>query len=509
MIVDFFKGLVSPVEWKLNDMTDNRTNVETGPSVIAIVQEDNRLKGVKIRSGNGTFDLLWTRSSDDADWARFAAECGIPVEPGGHPDDEGDKMVVVGFSSAGAIFHRVTVPPVGPKEIASIVQLQAETRLPLPADQIELAWRADPERDGQIGVTMAVARKEYLRKFMASVQSVKPERILLDCEGIVQAWRTVFGGTERKAVILSVAKHSTHVCLVEDGRLSNAVVLDVGIGDLAADGGVEQSEATEMFTQDMRGVLELFGCAKQADLPVFVLSDGSAGHVSVVSALRLVQMNARVALPHVHKPESEGGLGAEGLYDYRTPIGLALLALEREGEALNVFERLYKLDEGKEQKQSWLYSPKVAAAAACLMLALLAIVSFAVDVASPDAIEKRLKASISDVDMDQLLEKNRLMQAVARQRPDMLELLKAVNESGGRGITLNTILFKKGQPVSLTGQANSNDDLSRFEKSLQQNKSIGEVNPPTATTDSKTKRITFTMTFHYKNFTKKTTKAKS
>ena len=492
----------------MNDMTDNRTNMETGPSVIAIVKEDDKLKAVEIRSGNGTFDLLWTRSSEDADWARFAAECGVSVEPGGRPEGEGDKMVVVGFSSAGAIFHRVTVPAVGQKEIASIVQLQAETRLPLPADQIELAWRADPERDGQIAVTMAVARKEYLRKFIASVQSLKPERILLDCEGVVQAWRTVFGGTEHKAVVLSVAKRSTHACLVEDGRLSNAVVLDAGVEDLAANGGIEQTEAMEMFTQDMRGVLELFGCAKQADVPVFVLSDGSAGHVSIVSALRLVQVNARVALPHVHKSESEGGIGAEGLYDYRAPIGLALLALEQDGEALNIFERLYNL-EGKEQKKSWLYSPKAAAAAACLMLALLAIVSFAVDVASPDAIEKRLKASISDVDMDQLLEKNRLMQAVARQRPDMLELLKAVNESGGRGITLNSILFKKGQPVSVTGQANSNDDLSRFEKSLQANKSIGEVNPPTATTDSKTRKITFTITFHYKNFTKKTTKARS
>lgn len=488
-------------------MTDNKTNVETGSSVIAIVREDDKLKGVEIRSGNGTFDLLWTRSSEDADWARFAAECGVSVQPGGRPADEGDKMVVVGFSSAGAIFHRVTVPAVGHKEIASIVQLQAETRLPLPGDQIEMAWRADPARDGQMGVTMAVARKEHLRKFIASVQSVRPGCILLDCEGIVHSWRTVFGGTERKAVLLSIAKRSTTVCLVEDGRLSNAVVLDAGVEDLAA-GGVGQTEAMEMFTQDMRGVLELFGCANQADLPIFVLSDGSAAHVSIVSALRLVRVNARVALPRVRKSESEGGIGAEGLYDYRTPIGLALLALEQDGEALNIFERLYNL-EGKERKKSWLYSPKAAAAVACAMLVLLAIVSFAVDVASPDAIEKRLKASISDVDMDQLLEKNRLMQAVARQRPDMLELLKAVNDSGGRGITLNSILFKKGQPVSVTGQANSNDDLSRFEKSLQANKSIGEVNPPTATMDSKTRKITFTMTFHYKNFTRKATKARS
>ncbi|MHC4542851.1 MAG: hypothetical protein ACYS74_24265 [Planctomycetota bacterium] len=451
-------------------MTDSKTNAEAGPSVIAIVKEDNKLKGVEIRSGNGSFDLLWTRSSEDPDWVRFAGECGISVEPGVHPEEaDSERIVVVGYSSAGAIFHRT-----------------------LPADQIELTWRADPERDGQIGVTMAVARKENLRKFTATVQSLQPAQILLDGEGVVQAWKTVFGGTEHKAVVLSMGKHSTHVCMVEDGRLSNAVVLDAGIADLVADGGAEQTEATEMFTQDMRGVLELFDCAGQPDLPVFVLSGGSASHVSIVSALRLVQLNARVALPHVHKSESEGGLGAEGLYDYRVPIGLALLALQAEDDALNLFERLYSLD-AKDQKRHWLHSPKAAAAIACVMLALLAIVSFAVDLASPDAIEKRLKASISEGDMDQLLEKNRLIQAVARQR----------------GITLNNIFFKRGQPVSVSGQARSNDDLSRFEKSLQASKGIGEVNPPTANMDSKSKKITFTITFHYKGFTKKTTRSRS
>ncbi|UCC96455.1 MAG: hypothetical protein JSW66_11495 [Phycisphaerales bacterium] len=490
-------------------MIDSKTNVEAGPSVIAIVQEDDKLKGVEIRSANGSFDLLWTRSSEDLDWARFANECGISVEPNAFPEEaDSERMVVVGYSSAGAIFHRTTVPAVGQREIASIVQLQAETRLPLPADQIELAWRADPERDGQIGVTMAVARRENLRKFTATVQFLQPAQVLLDGEGVVQAWKTVFGGAERKAVVLSMGRRSTHVCLVEDGRLSNAVVLDAGIADLVAEDGTEQTEATEMFTQDMRGVLELFDCAGQPDLPVFVLSDGSAGHVSTVSALRLVGLNARVALPHVHKSESEGGLGAEGLYDYRVPIGLALLALQEDDDALNLFERLYSL-EAKDQQGHWLHSPKAAAAIATVMLVLLAVVWFAVDVASPGAIETRLEASISDVDMDQLLEKNRLIRAAARQRPDMLDILKLVNESGGRGITLNNMLFKQGQPISVSGQAKSNDDLSRFEKSLQANKSIGEVNPPTASMDSKSRKITFTITFHYKSFTKKTTRSRS
>jgi len=183
---------------------------------------------------------------------------------------------------------------------------------------------------------------------------------------------------------------------------------------------------------------------------------------------------------------------------------LALLALEARDDELNLFERLYN-PTAKEEKKHWLYSPKVACAMAAVMLVLLTLVSYAVDLASPSAIEKRLKASISDVDMDLLLKRQEMIKTVARERPDLLEMLKIVNDSGGRGITLNSLYFKKGQPVSVTGQAASNEDLSRFEKSLQKNKAVEKVNPPTSNVDSKGGRITFTMTFHYKNFTKKTT----
>ena len=83
----------------------------------------------------------------------------------------------------------------------------------------------------------------------------------------------------------------------------------------------------------------------------------------------------------------------------------------------------------------------------------------------------------------------------------MLDLLELVNKCGERGIKLNSLHFKKGQLVTVTGQAGSNEQLRDFEKSLQEKKDIKEVNC-TPSTDSK-------MTFHYKNFTKKKTKASS
>ncbi len=297
------------------------------------------------------------------------------------------------------------------------------------------------------------------------------------------------------------------MCLVENGRLSNAVVLDVGMEDFLPEAERELSETNERFSQDLRSVLKLFGCSQQSDIPIFVLSDDSAFHVSVVSSLRTAQFNARVALPEVHRLKSEIELDAVELYDFRASIGLGLMALEGGNKELDIFSGVYRPAEQKE-KVHWLYSPKLTGALAVLMLFLLALVAYAVDVKSPEAIKKRLQASVSDMDMDLLVERQQLIRAVAQERPDMLNLLKLVNESGERGITLNSLQFKKGQVVTISGQAGKNDQLRDFEKKLQETKGIDEVNC-TPTTDSKGKKITFKMNFHYKNFTKKKVKRTS
>src|SRR4030043_1613753 len=164
-----------------------------------------------------------------------------------------------------------------------------------------------------MGVTIAVARKEQLRKFVANVRCFKPAKILLNCEGIVKIWEVFFSGNKDNAVVLSTGSHNTQVCLVREGRLSNAVVLDIGIEDFTAEVTDEQTEATERFAQDMRSVLDLFGCSNQEELPVFVLSDGGASYVSIVSSLRLAGLNARVAAPALNGLMAKSELSDEDI----------------------------------------------------------------------------------------------------------------------------------------------------------------------------------------------------
>jgi hypothetical protein len=485
-------------------MNDDKINMKTPLSAIAIAQEEGRFKAVELRKKGGAFEVVWAKSSKgtDTNWRLFAAECGLSVEPTADADVDDSRIVVVGFNSAGVAFYRIGVPAVEKEEIAAIVKLQAETQLPLPAQQMEMAWRVGQVRDGQVAVTMAAARREQLQGFVENVRDVEPTKIVLDCEGIIEAWRAFFSAEEKDAVVVSMAERNTQVCLAEGGRLSNAVVLDIGAEDLA-----EQAETIERFVQDMRSVLDLFGYNEPAKLPVFVLSDGSAAYVGIVSSLRSAGLNARAALPDIKKLRAQTELQVEEAYEYRVPLGLALMALEGRTNELNIFEHLYKPAK-KGEKRHWLYSPKVTCAIASVVLILLVVVSYAVDVASPGAIEKRLEASISDTDMNMLLQRQQLIKTVALQRPDLLDLLNQVVESGDRGIKLESLYFKKGQRVTINGQAPGNEQLYRFEKSLQDRTSIKDVkmtstrDTRSSTGNTRSRGLRFTITFHYKNFTK-------
>lgn len=488
-------------------MNKNVTDVGTRSSAIAIAQEGSELKAVKLQRKGEAFEVLWTKSGQvsDGDWGSFVAECGLPTELTGHRRSRGDKLTVVGFGSTGVGFYRVGLPAARKDEIPAMVRLQAETLLPLPPEQMEVSWRAGQVRNGEMPVTIAAARREPLARFLENIRCFEPESILLDCEGVVKAWSTLFSGNTRSAVVVSLGGRSTLVCLAEEGRLSNAVVLDIGTDDfcgpnasLSAGGeGLEQSVTTERFAQDMRSVLESFGYADTAGLPVFVLSDGSSAIESIVSYLRSSGLNVTAALPDSRRLVGRMELGTEEAYQYRVPIGLALMALDDDMAQLNIFERVYN-PAAAEEKRSILYSPKLAVAIVAIMLVVLAIVSYALDIKS----EKHLSALQAQAGFKDAVQRQMVIKAVARQRPDLLELLSQISSGDNKGMLVDSLHFKKGQPVTIRGQAPGNDQLYKFQENLLTKKGIKDAKILSAAPDKKTKKIKFTMTFHYKTYTK-------
>ncbi|MCU0917546.1 MAG: pilus assembly protein PilM [Planctomycetes bacterium] len=159
------------------------TKAERTPhGILAAVRDDARFKAVEVRKQDNVVEVLWTRSvpADGQTWTAFAAACGLTPEAQGRERAyRRHTASVVGLDSTGVAFYRITAPAVNPEEMAAIVRMQAESLLPLPTDQIEVAWRTMPATNGNVEITIAAARREYLRKFASQVHDFRPGRILL------------------------------------------------------------------------------------------------------------------------------------------------------------------------------------------------------------------------------------------------------------------------------------------------------------------------------------------
>jgi Tfp pilus assembly protein PilN len=495
-------------------MSKHATNTATGRSAIAITQEESNLKAVELRKQDDALEVLWTKSgkTSNGDWSSFAAECGLSTTTTKRTKVSGDKVGVVGFDSTGVAFYRIDAPAVGEDEVEAIVKIQAETMLPLPAEEMELAWRRGPVQDGKAAITVAAARKESLQTLVDNVRGFEPARILLDCEAIVRAWTEFFSGIEKEnALVTSLTARSTLLCLVEDGHLSNATVLDIGLEDYLRTrrnlpGTIElaeQTEITERLSQDIRSILESYGYSEYTMVPISVLSDGSDAIKGIVSSLKSAGFNATVATPEVKNLRVQREFEVAQLYEYRLPVGLALMALDTPAVGLDLFANLYK-PASLKKKRSGLYPLKITGAIAAALLVALAIVSYGVDVAS----EKRLSRLAAEPQFKELVERQALIENVARQRPDLLQLLNDISSGeNNRGIQLDSFYFRKAQPITISGDVQNNDQLYDFQKYLLSKKGITDVNIQNTSRDSRTKRLRFTITFHYKTFTKKSTRA--
>ncbi len=483
-------------------MDTDFNNIQTKQSVVALTRTNGVMKAIELRKRPDGYELLWAKSSteDNNELQLFATECGLTFNQITAQDEHDKRMFVVGYDSTGIAFYRMKFPVVEEKEITAMVRLQAETRLPLPANQMELTWRTGRTQNGQVNVTMVAARKEQLQRFISEIGGYKPRKILLNSEAIVKVWRTFFSGTEKDAVVMSIEARNTHICLVEDGRLCNTVVLDMGTEDFNSEEADQQAEAIERFTLDVKSVMELFGYSGSKELPLFVLSSNSDLLVNIVNELGQSGLNIRSASVKKEELKTQNDFGPGDIYNYRIPIGLGLIGLDREENEINIFKQLYN-PEGKEKKKNWIYAPKITGAIAAVTLIMFIIISYATLIAKADAIEKRLSNSETKADINMLVEKQKLIKTVASQRPDLLDLLNEINESAQRGIQLESLHFKKGQLVTITGQASGNNQLYRFEESLEARKDIREVNR-TATQDARNRGLKFSITFHYRNFTK-------
>jgi len=502
-----------------------KSRTMTYSSVVALASVEQRLCAAKLeRKGKG-LKLGWVRETDQQlDWDGFAAQCGIKLRRKDE-SQSGKQLVVAGFDSVSVAFYSMKLPAVRDVELDRVIRLQAETRLPLSAQQMSIAWRKREQLNGQVDVSLAACRRDPLERFAYQVYKINPMKIVLDYEAIVRVWRDVFGGGDGDAVVMSVGENVTKVCYCRDGKLYNAATLDVGRLDLAksvgaaaredsgvlsntqqdqtgqaADGEMiefSRSAVAERFIQDSKNTIGMFGFEKADSVEVYVLSDGHEVFKGAAQMLRSGGLDARISEPNVKMIDPEGAYSPQQIYDYRVPIGLALIGFETDSAELDIFEGLYGVQVEKQKQHQGLSAVSAGVLAGVLLLVFLGVLYLG-DVMSLNKLDK-LKAQS---DWENLLDRQKLVKSVAQMRPDMLDLLEKINSCKASDIKLESFYFKKGQLVKIRGKSGSAENIYNFQKSLGQQKGITGVKLDPSR-EKKEGKLDFTITFHYRNFTQK------
>jgi len=476
-------------------------------SVIAISTGRNGqgpFKAVKVRKRAAGYELVWKRTFDRPDAAGI--ESFLREEVSSAESEramETNEPVIIVAESRGVVFYRIDIPPVRDGQVDSVVKMQAEALLPLPAGEMQVCWRVDKPAGGKRGVTIAAGKTGGLRAYAGTARRLGASKILLDYEGLVRAWLELFGGTYGKKVVINIAEADTGVVLADNGRLSCAVTLDVGLEDFSQ--RADWRNTAELFVHDLRNALELFGLTDNADAKVVVLSEDTGTYKKLISYLREAGINAHAAVQDPEALKLSEDTASEDVVEYIGSIGAAMLALDTEPDELNLFEDLYSAT-GTGRASRLAGSLKRPCVITVAMVVLLVLVSYAVDKASLAQLRNHISSTSGnpgETSAGVLIEQQQMRKAVAAQRPDMLDFLDKISESSGEGMMLDMITFKKRQAVTIGGSCKTYDQLYEFQKKLGEQSGIKEVRIQSSAVDKKKGKVGFKMTFHYKNFTRK------
>jgi|GEM_PF-5292525 len=473
-------------------------NGKTLTSVMAIGRSGNWCRVVEVHGAAGRFQIkrFFTCEVNGKGLSQIVADL-VAAGWGRRQADEGPTPVVAVFEGESVVYRHIEVPAKGDKDLESIVRMQAEAVLPLPPDDMEIAWREGRVSNNKRQVTIAATRTSSIKGFADEAASLRPARIVLECDGFARAWSEACRGTSARTLVVRLKAHGTDVCLVDGSLLSQAARIDVGLDDLLKGQVISVPEA-ERLKWDIEGAAELFGLAKET--PIYIVSDGSAAIAEVVRYLTDSGMTVRPSVPRGWAAQDGTAVAAAELYQYMAEAGAAMLALEGTQE-LDIFSRLYRpADEQKEAHAGIPLRKAVSLVAAAAVVTLLGW--YGIDKMALKKTERLLGDVREGVSVTSMLEEHKAINETAAERPDMLEVFTILKESSPEDVTFHSFTFRKDKPVSVTGQARTNDSLYKLEAALRTKKGISNVKEQSAVKDDRENKIVFTITFDYRNFTK-------
>jgi len=420
-----------------------------------------------------------------SDAAKLASE--IEKLSGGKSNpDEDTTLVCVGADTTQTVFFAFKTPQVEGARLTAIIHAQAETLLPMPLSQAAFTWRMVRQDGATQDGCLAVVRKNYYQE-LCNVVPGRVGSILPDAAGLVKGWAGVFESTTEKCVLIQIRKHSCILAVSEGEKLVRAAAVDV-----------EDLSLTMVVAHDLAAVLDTMELPKST--PVYI-----TGEEDIAAAL--CRELAQGGRPVQRWRLSDNKISALGIRDKLTEIrnrpetiGLAIAALDEQGPTYD-FIRLPKteaMDDAVVDKKGLV---RGLAAAAIFVILLLGGIYWT-SARQLEAIEQALSSEYHGTTGHAILERQQMRDRISKALPDMLEMLSAIGSCMDRDMLLDSISFKKGQPVRIAAKARSFEQVNAFHKKLQEQACFKDVKLISPTLDERRSQVQFTITLAYRNFTR-------
>jgi len=479
---------------------DDITNLKATDRIIAIGAVDSGFAALELRRKGHTLELSLVQRGTLTDVRRAL---GPDAARAGRKNAE----LVLGLDTVGVACYRMKVPLVNEQETAAMLRMQAETRLPLPIDQMKIDWRRLAVRDKESDVLMVAVRKATVQSLLERYGRLRPHAVVLEAEAVVEAWKWMFAHPETgEGIIVYCGAQHTVVCIAQAGRLAHATVLDSGIDDLqgynsAISDSFEHTAQVTPFVQDLVDVIDGYRRDSDRHLPVTLLSSGADIFHILCRAMARQMDDVKEAQPN---PALFGGRQTwdpADLYAYGVPIGLALCVLDNSLSCLTLYTQ-DNHDGANDRTAKRRITPFKAACAAAGAILVMGVTLYGLDYSR----YQRLQGRMQDTEVKRYLKEKAFQKTVARQRPDLIDMINKLSGAEHEGIVLNTLDFQKGRPVKVTGQADKSEQLYKYEEALLAQPGIKMVVLDNPVKDTKSKKVKFTITFHYKTFTQRVVK---
>lgn len=395
---------------------------------------------------------------------------------------------VLGVDSEGVAFYNIEVPDVDESQLDSIVRMQAEAILPLPIDEMEIAYEQGRVVAGKKNITVSAARKQQIKSYLALAGKFGVGNIILNCQATVKSFDQLFDIGDDKFVILNIRAADSYVLLSDDGKLAGATKLDVGLDGLCESLSGKPSETSELFIHDLRNALDKFNLDKSRETTVYVLSGAFAASEKIAAGLNETGIKAAVTLPRTDVITSDSELTIKDTCVYLDVICVAMMGLDSSQAGKGLFAGVLCAKK-KEKKKN----PLAALAWSAIFFVIVLAACFYVLI----AINKKELACYQNDDIDKLLKKQSYQKLIAQRRPNLLGLMTKISDGTPSGTTFNSISFKKGQTVVITGQASKLDDIIKLQNFLVNKKGFSDVKFQKPKLDAKEKKLSFKMDMHY------------